>query len=50
MLIEAKYNGDVKCESLPNVVDKIIEKSYLVAHATSVKKIAVECVRNSGIK
>lgn len=50
MLIEAKYNGDIKCDHLPKVEDKKIEESYRVAHATSIKRIATECVQNSGLR
>lgn len=50
MLIEAKYKSDISCDSLSKVADKNIEESYRVAHANSVKRIATECVQNSGIK
>lgn len=50
MLIEAKYKSEIECDNLAKANDKKIEDSYRVAFSTSVKRIATECVTNSGIK
>lgn len=49
LVIEARYNGDVKCESVSKSSDKKLEESFKPAFVIAAKALADETIKNSGL-